>query len=419
MGPSGVGSIMPSGQKRRPLPPADSRLGQLHDLLNVEVMAEVFAGTLDPATRISDLRVRSVAYRPGAACTVAYRASVGDRQYVVVANADSRRRAMGATRSPASMAAARAGGSRSIAASPLSYDARVRAVLQWYPVDLGLPVLARSALELRRLAGSASASAAEPETLMYRPGERAVLRLDGLILKAYADEVAFRAGVRGLCVARLADTRGSPPLRRAVPDVRLTVQTAVAGRPVEREQAVEFAPRAGALLRALHDAEVPSLSSVPPASPLAAATRSAALVVALAPPVAARVRALLARLRRDTPPTTPTVVSHGDFNVSQLLDVGDHLVVVDFDEVCRAAPALDVAAYAANLVSGRPGDLEHAFEALEATISGYGHRPEHLRWHLAATLLRRAPSPFRLQKKDWPDRIAAIVSAAEAVLESS
>jgi len=416
---AGVESVVRRGQSRRPLPPTDPGLGQLHDLLDVDVMAEVLTETLPPGRRVSCLRVRSVAYRPGLACTVAYRASVGAGTYAVVASAESRAGAVESRLSRASVAASRAAGARTIAASPLSYDARVRAVLGWYPLDSALPVLARSGPELRRLVGSESASTVEPETLVYRPGERAVLRIDGQILKAYAAEAAFRAGARGLDAAQIVQPQGSPPMHRVLPDMRVTVQPALAGRPVERERAVEVAPRAGALLRAFHDAEVPDLPTTTPVSSLEAAARSAALVVAVAPSLVGRVRELLIRLRREAPVTTCGVVSHGDFNVSQLLDADDRIVVVDFDEVCRAEPALDVAAYAANVVSGRPRDLEYALQALDAAISGYGHRPRHLRWHLAATLLRRAPSPFRLQKKDWPDRVAEIVAAAEAVLQGA
>jgi hypothetical protein len=75
-----------------------------------------------------------------------------------------------------------------------------------------------------------------------------------------------------------------------------------------------------------------------------------------------------------------------------------------------------VASYAANVVSGRPGDLERADAALDALLSGYGGRPADLDWYLAALLLRRAPSPFRLHKRRWPERLGAMVAAAEEVL---
>ena len=102
--------------------------------------------------------------------------------------------------------------------------------------------------------------------------------------------------------------------------------------------------------------------------------------------------------------------------MSQLLDVGGALALLDFDQACRAAPALDLAAYAANVVSGRPDDPEDAQAALAAILDGYGRRPDDLTWHLSAAVLRRAPSPFRRGKRDWPDRMAAIVATAEAVL---
>ena len=108
--------------------------------------------------------------------------------------------------------------------------------------------------------------------------------------------------------------------------------------------------------------------------------------------------------------------SHGDFNISQLLDVEGAIAVLDFDEACLAPRALDVTSYAANLVSGRPGDLARADAALASLLDGYGAPPHALHWYLAAALLRRAPSPFRLHKRNWLHRTEAIVAAAEAVL---
>jgi Ser/Thr protein kinase RdoA (MazF antagonist) len=149
---------------------------------------------------------------------------------------------------------------------------------------------------------------------------------------------------------------------------------------------------------------------------LESAARGAELAAAVAPALARRMRNLLARLEEHTPAADELAPSHGDFNVSQLLDVEGALAVLDFDEACRAPRALDIASYAANLVSGRPGDLDRAEEALAALLDGYGVRPDGVRWYLAAMLLRRAPSPFRLHKRRWPWRIESIVADAEAVL---
>jgi hypothetical protein len=46
-------------------------------------------------------------------------------------------------------------------------------------------------------------------------------------------------------------------------------------------------------------------------------------------------------------------------------------------------------------------------------VAGYGERPEGLPWYLATMMLRRAPHPFRRFEPEWPDRIEAMVRAAE------
>jgi hypothetical protein len=282
-------------------------------------------------------------------------------------------------------------------------------------------VLARPVPELLRLLARAGIAVDEgegpAETLVYRPGQRAVLRAGDVVLKAYADDAGFRAAIDGMRVAGLA-LQGGPRMRGALADLRLTVQATIDGVPVPRARAHEVAPIAGAMLRVLHDGAVPGFRQSPPQHLLAAAARSAAVTAVIAPELGGRARNLLARLEEHAPRPGAMVPSHGDFNISQLLDVGGALAVLDFDEACLAAPALDVASYAANLVSGRPGDLQRAEAALEVLLDAYGARPEGLRWHMAALLLRRTPSPFRLYKKRWRERVEAIVTAAEEVLGS-
>jgi hypothetical protein len=284
-----------------------------------------------------------------------------------------------------------------------------------------MPVLARPVPELLRLLarmGVAVAPDAGPtRTLLYRPGQRAVLRAGDVVLKAYAEDTAFRAGVAGLEIAGGLDLAATGPrLRGALPELRLTVQTAIDGTPVERTGARGVAPIAGDMLRVLHDAPVPGLPVAAPERMLVSAARGAGLTAAVAPSLARRTLDLLARLEEHAPDIEELVPSHGDFNVSQLLDVEGALAVLDFDEACLAPRALDVASYAANLVSGRPGDLARAGDALGALLEGYGERPEGLPWYLSASLLRRAPSPFRLHKRRWLQRTESIVAAAEAVL---
>ena len=104
--------------------------------------------------------------------------------------------------------------------------------------------------------------------------------------------------------------------------------------------------------------------------------------------------------------------AHGDFHVDQLL-VGDDIAVVDFDQMSLAAPALDIASYAADVVRGRDGDLAAVDDVLERLLDGYGGRPPALGWYLAAAILARVAHPFQRQFPDWPDRIDGMLRTAE------
>ena len=362
-----------------------------------------------------------VDYVPGSGATVAYRVEIDGAQHVAVASA-GQALCPEAVRTDARRAIARALGRESPVARPLTYDVGLGALVQWYPLDLAMPVLSRPVAELLRLVARAGiavdADASAVRTLLYRPGQRAVLRAGNLVLKAYGEDAAFRAGIAGLQIAGGLDLAATGPrLHGALPELRLTVQAALDGTPVPRERAREIAPIAGAMLGLLHGAAVPGLARVSARGILLSAARAARLTAAVAPSLARRSLDLLARLEEHAPQIGELVPTHGDFNISQLLDLDGALAVLDFDEACLAPRALDVASYAANLVSGRPGDLARADDALDALLGAYGDRPEALDWFYATALLRRAPSPFRLHKKHWLARTESIVSAVEAVLD--
>ena len=112
------------------------------------------------------------------------------------------------------------------------------------------------------------------------------------------------------------------------------------------------------------------------------------------------------------------VFSHGDLHLGQVLrstDGAHQIGLVDFDRACRAAPAYDLATVAAHLVDGLPGDLDGAAAALDSLATGYGSRPAELRWYTATAIVRRAASPFRALRPDWPARAAAMIDAAGAL----
>jgi hypothetical protein len=88
--------------------------------------------------------------------------------------------------------------------------------------------------------------------------------------------------------------------------------------------------------------------------------------------------------------------------------------LLDFDELCAAAPALDVATYAAH--AARAGGARAATETADAVVEAYGRRPAGLEPYLAAAIMCRATAPFRKLEDDWPARVEEFVDAAEEVL---
>jgi len=410
----------PALRDGRSLPPGDRAVPQLHDLLHRDAMASVLERSLRARSGLEHLEIRRVDYLPGSGARVTYMVRVGEASHIAVAAVGSVLRSESVRADTRRAIAGALGRSDSAITRPLTYDVGLGALVQWYPLDLALPVLARPLPELLRRVARAGipvgAAAGPGRTLLYRPGQRAVLRARDVVLKAYAAEAAFRAGLAGFSIARLVDLGPGPQLHGALPDLRLTVQATIDGEPVPRARALEVAPVAGAMLRALHDTAIADLEPGSPRAILEDAARGAALAAAVVPDLAGRARNLLARLEEHAPEPAPLVTAHGDFNISQFLDLDGALAILDFDETCLAPAALDLASYTSNLVGGRDGDLARARAALDALVGGYGERPANLDWYLAARLMRRAPSPFRLHKKRWPQRVEGIVAAAEEVL---
>jgi aminoglycoside phosphotransferase (APT) family kinase protein len=140
------------------------------------------------------------------------------------------------------------------------------------------------------------------------------------------------------------------------------------------------------------------------------------MVGALLPSLAPRLSYLLERLSRNVPDPGDPLLSHGDFHAGQLLETGGVFAVIDFDSMCVAPAALDIATYVAHTVRGDEGDLDRAGEVLARIIDGYGTTPDALRWYLVTALLRRAPFPFRYLDDQWPERIEAMLDMAEETM---
>jgi aminoglycoside phosphotransferase (APT) family kinase protein len=284
--------------------------------------------------------------------------------------------------------------------------------VHWLPADPWLPTLSSSPDELARRLGIPWIGEEEVGLLAYKPRRRATLRLDGHVVKLYASGEDFRTAAAAL----LGGHRLAVPTATAAgvaADLRATAQVVVEGRSVDP---ASTAGDAGALLATLHRDPAGRVAAVH--DPLRGAEASARLAAKLRPDLAGRIDALVTRLGQTRPADGTPVMLHGDFHAAQLLRADTELVLLDLDEVGAGPAALDLATYAAHLVRGESGDAESALAALDGLVAGYGARPRGLDWHFAAAILRRSPFPFRLDPgPDWPERVEAMVAAAEAALD--
>jgi phosphotransferase family enzyme len=345
--------------------PADAALPLLGPMLDPAAAARLLGS--EPGT----VRVRSLRYKPGRRLIVEYD--------------------MGGTRTAVAAIDRKAG--------PLP-------VVQWYPIDPALPALAMPGRELAAALGIAPATV---ERLGYKPFARAALRLGDRVVKVYGSAPKHRAAAGAL--GRIAGATPGAGFVGVSEALRATVQAFVPGT---RGEALLDAGEAGSLLRRVHRLEPASLRYVGPERRLAEAGRAATLVAAVLPDVAPRAEALARRLEDRAPRGGELVTSHGDFEPGQLIRAREGLVLVDFDELCASAPADDLAWYAAHAARGRAGDQDAVEAVLGALVAGYGRRPDDLGWYLAASVLARAPFPFRRQAPDWPARVDRLVAAAEA-----
>jgi ATP-binding cassette, subfamily B, bacterial len=388
--------------------PRDAALPQLERLLDPDAMRPALDRSLPDGSAVDGLEVNRVVYKPGETVAVHYAALVeGVRQDAVatgMAGVDLAARA----RAPRYRELARRAGNRLPAAAALTYDEHAAALVTWLPFDPRLPALAEDGEALARRLGT---PAGAHELIGYKPRSRAVLRNGDHVLKAYGRGREFEAALAGLTTALPLPTA---PFAGAVPELRVTAQRSLAGeRPAA---AVDVAAAAGSMVAALQRAPVDGLDEAPPERRLEAAMRKAALIGMVLPELAPRVDALVGRLGATLPPPAVLVPAHGDFHADQLLVSGGEIAVIDLDQLCRADPALDLATYAADVVRGRDRDLEAVHAVLAPLLDGYGGRPPGLEWHLSAAILERAAHPFHRQVARWPERVEAMVAAAEAGL---
>ena len=404
--------VDPPRATRRPTDPALP----LDRLLDPAEMTDVLTRALGEGGSVDAVTPSRVVYKPGELVAVHYRAEAGERCHDVVATCVAGTDLAERARRPRYAALARKVNGR--APAPVSYDAGLGALVSWLPFDPRLPGLAEDGPELAARLRAAGARlpdpAGDPVLIGYKPRSRAVLRLGEHVIKAYGRERDFDAALAGLLTASRRGPLPTGAFEASLPELRLTVQRTVDGSRPDSAEGV--AGVAGELLGELQRAQIGPLAASQPERHLQAAARKAELIGTVLPPLRPRLEALLRRLGDTLPDGLALVPAHGDYHADQLLVGPDGTAVVDFDQMCLAAPALDVATYAADVVRGRAQDLDEVGAVLDAMLSGYGERPQALEWHLAAAILGRAAHPFQRQVPEWPERVEAMVAAAEASL---
>ncbi len=278
--------------------------------------------------------------------------------------------------------------------------------LAWFPDDLGLPLLRE---------GFSSLGVSGPtQRLAWVPQRRAVFAVGDRVVKVDHDPQRVEAAVRSL--ERLRAVVRVPDVHLVDLDRGAFVQERIDGRPLDGSDALDWAPSAARLTERIAGVAPDGLPRLDVAEILGAIDPVVRLVVHAAPHLADRVEQLRSRLAA-TAPQAELAPAHGDFNIGQLIETGPHtLALVDTDTLCLAPIGFDLAAYATNVLSGRPGDLERC-DAIARRLVESAERPAELDWLLAATAMRRLDRPIRRYKRKWPKRLERLVDDVATLLD--
>jgi hypothetical protein len=307
-----------------------------------------------------------------------------------------------------------------------------------FPDDPSLPGLAAAsdAATLTRKLRPRPA-AVEVEALCYRPRRRAVLRYRlGESGRMLFGKVVTPKRARRLL--SLPEALRVGPLRLALPIGKLAAGAVVlpnvpgtslrdlllGGAPLPSPEKLARLPLA------LHRQCLPAPGADSPGAVRrrvdAATALGAAQVVARLLPEAActagRVAEAVIALAEEAEPTEEWIV-HGDLYENQIVVDGDHLGLLDLDDLGPGDPLLDAANFCAHLLilgtSGGPA-AARVLGYREALRSAFCRRletdPAALAWREAYCILRLTSGPFRVLHPDWPRRMADRLTQAGRVL---
>jgi hypothetical protein len=137
------------------------------------------------------------------------------------------------------------------------------------------------------------------------------------------------------------------------------------------------------------------------------------------PELAPRIHAIASALGQIEHTTVAPI--HRDFHLRQLFYGARRVWLIDWDQYAFGDPALDVGNFLVYLETHLNDRIEPAQQAF---LEGYGVRAGDPLWarlpgFRALTYLRLACKAYRLQKPDWPERLARMLDRAEAAQEGT
>jgi hypothetical protein len=270
------------------------------------------------------------------------------------------------------------------------------------PPDAALPAIeqltdperARDLLECAIRAGTPAYAdlrirTVRPEVMRYHQGSRCTIRYqlgyppnaalrdwpDAVVAKSYSNELGQRAydGMRALWRSPLSDgtvVQIAAPLAY-IPQLRVLVQgpvreeqtlahrlqeTLLAGTPAARTALVADLKRTATGLAALHCSDVSYGQHVTLHDELAEVRAALASLAVPIPELADAANPLLSRIEEldSAYPADPAVPTHRSFHPAQVLLWRGQVGFIDFDGLCQAEPALDVALFRAAIKYAGP-----------------------------------------------------------------
>jgi hypothetical protein len=353
-------------------------------------------------------------------------------------------------------------------AQPVAHLPELAMVLFAYPLDGELPELLGAAdgagmrARLASLLGTYTPETCEPELVDYGRQRRCTLRYrlggaDGDML-VYGKLTGDGSGALAEAVSSMLAEVG----QNGATGMRFSVPRVLAWQPDLKLSLLENLPGkdiVGDLLKArLRDKPAPGAAlsledTIDAAAGLAAALhrsgstlgprrsiddelgRLGATIAAMQPfspelcAVLGEWHALLSQHARETH-ALPLCFSHGDFTAGQILFDGTACGLIDFDSVCQAEPALDIAQFITYLTVGGQkskrtpeetaalfADLTARFMQRYCAAAGYtGNAAQHLEERVT---LYRSVSMLRRVLRSWqklkPGRISGALAQAQAI----